>query len=73
VRHAKRPPIDPKLILGLRMQVRLNREEFARRLMVRRETVWRWEKGHSNPNPVHIRQMRTLWGFSFGVKAREDR
>ena len=64
--------VDPALILGLRARTRLNRAQFALKLLVHPITVWRWETARSRPSEVHLRQMRTLWGFSFGVQSRED-
>lgn len=65
--------VDPQLIAGLRARVRLSPTQFARKLLVTRMTVWRWENGKSKPSDVHLRQMYQLWGFSFGVQAKEDK
>jgi transcriptional regulator with XRE-family HTH domain len=58
--------IDPELLLNLRKRVRLTQPKFAERLMVHWTTVSRWERGVSRPSPIHLRQMRNLWGFSIG-------
>jgi len=61
--------LKPEQVQGLRDLVRLSQGKFAEKMLVNRVTVWRWEHGKSAPSEVHVRQMRTLWGFAFGTRA----
>ena len=43
-----------------RVGLGMTQEEFAAAIGVNPATIWRWEKGHSTPHPVMVRQIRGL-------------
>jgi transcriptional regulator with XRE-family HTH domain len=56
----------PQLVAA-RRRLHLSQEEVAERLGVSKVTVHRWEKEGGIPQPIHLRELCTL----FGVSARE--
>jgi len=50
----------PEKIRRFRESLSLTREQFAERIGVRAETVWRWENGKGKPCSLALRRMKEL-------------
>jgi DNA-binding transcriptional regulator YiaG len=52
--------MTPAAIRALRQSLSLTQQEFATLLSVRRETIVRWEKQGSRPQPGHAQRLADL-------------
>lgn len=53
-----------KNLYRLRMASGLSQSEMARRLQVRRQTVWKWEKALNSPDPDVLANIANIIGCS---------
>ena len=60
-----------------RVDARLTQAEVAKDFLVRRQTISSWERGHSMPSVLQLRELAVLYGVSvdsvlFGVDSAPD-
>jgi transcriptional regulator with XRE-family HTH domain len=52
--------LTPQDIRGLRLAMGLTGAEFAQRVGVSEDTIWRWEKGNRHPNYKRMEKLNEL-------------